>query len=177
VHLPPGSRFSSPHTHQSLADDYEPMSSVSVNLDSEAAMRALAGLEGAITDRSLMVELSAYLVKSTIDRFPRQTAPDGTPWLPLQQQTLARKRSTAILREQPLLSTTIREAYGDDYAGVAAGGPGVSYAAIHQFGGTPAMPAGPRDIPARPYIGVSAEDATELAGIVVAYLNEIAAGA
>ncbi|GIU26221.1 phage virion morphogenesis protein [Shewanella sp. MBTL60-007] len=32
------------------------------------------------------------------------------------------------------------------------------YAAMHQFGGTDYMPAGPAGIPARPYLGLSPED-------------------
>lgn len=150
------------------------MTTFSVKIESAPAQRALDAMGQVPADRLLMMELSAYLVQTSRARFADETAPDGKPWLPLQPRTLANKRTTAILRETTLLQLSLREDYGDDYAGVAAGGPGVPYAAIHQLGGTPEMPAGPRDVPARPYLGVSDDDAEELAGIVGDYLDALA---
>lgn len=152
------------------------MPNFSVTVDSIAAQRALTAMQSAPADRALMAELSAYLVQSSRARFPTESAPDGTPWLPLAPRTLARKRTSTKLRETTLLQLTLREHYGNDFAGVAAGGPGVPYAAIHQLGGTAGMAPGPASVPARPYLGLSDEDADEVAGIVQDYLDDLAAG-
>ncbi|MCG9754998.1 phage virion morphogenesis protein [Shewanella insulae] len=46
------------------------------------------------------------------------------------------------------------------------------YAVIHQFGGTDDMPAAPAAVPARPYMGLSAEDEQSILLIINDYLME-----
>ena len=148
----------------------------------------------------LMAMLGGKLTDSTMDRFATSTAPDGSPWAPNAhtaiRQALDRnkrslsKRSGALTKtgktiaagKKPLigetgaLGTTIDyQLLGRDTVEI---GSGTKYAATHQFGakqgafgrskrGGP-IPWG--DIPARPFLGISAQDERTITSVINEYL-------
>ncbi|MGP5350796.1 MULTISPECIES: phage virion morphogenesis protein [Pseudomonas] len=149
-------------------------------------------------------DIAEYLHQSTDDRFRQQIAPDGSPWAPLAASTLARKKSTRILREKGTLQDTMRHNVSNNELAFGTDRP---YGAIHQFGGK--IEQAPRsqqayfrqgkdgtvgnrfvkksksnfaqwvtrgasttEMPARPYLGLSSEDETEILAIVGDYLKE-----
>lgn len=128
----------------------------------------------------LLKEIGEELVDSTLKRFETSTAPDGARWAPNRPSTLARWRGGSknpLIGEGRALSTQIRYRVADN--AVIIGSP-MKYAAVQQFGakkgafgssrrGSP-IPWG--DIPARPFLGVSADDRKTIAAIIRAHLVE-----
>jgi phage virion morphogenesis protein len=82
--------------------------------------------------RPFFVSAGEYLVRSTQDRFPTETDPEGRPWQKLKPATMERKKTKKILREEGHLQDTIH--YQADNSNVRVGSVRV-YAAIHQLGG------------------------------------------
>lgn len=121
----------------------------------------------------LLAEIGSELVRSTQDRFVDQVDPDGVPWVDLAPATWSRKRTDRILVEYGDLSGGINFEPTDDYVDVIADR---EYAAIHQFGGTPDMAPGPAAIPARPFLGISREDAAIVVAAAERYLVEALTG-
>ena len=151
----------------------------------------------------LMPRLGEYLQGSTQKRFKTQTAPDGTPWAPLQKRYARRKRynKDKVLTLRGYLRSYIHyQVTGGDSVEV---GSNQKYAAIHQFGGEIDKPerqaavryrsvagrvlfAGKKHkrateravtipvhfvkIPARPFLGLSAEDDREISRIIREWL-------
>ena len=150
----------------------------------------------------LMPRLGEYLQGSTQKRFKTQTAPDGTPWAPLQKRYARRKRynKDKVLTLRGYLRSYIHYQASADSVEV---GSNQKYAAIHQFGGEIDMPerqatvryrsvagkvlfAGKKHkrateravtipvhfvkIPARPFLGLSAEDDREISRIIREWL-------
>ena len=125
-----------------------------IEIDDRQAARALAELRrrGESMEPALR-SIGELLLNSTRARFDSQTSPDGEPWTPLKPRTLARKKRNRdkILTEEGRLRGTLAYQVGDGW--VEVGSPLV-YGATHQFG---------RDaIPARPYLGLSSEDAADV---------------
>lgn len=128
----------------------------------------------------VMQDLGEYFVDSTTQRFPTGRAPDGSVWAPKSPVTIAAQggRRTNRLDTRPLfgpsgaLSSTIAyEAFPDR---VEWGSPMV-YAAMQHFGGSKsAFPHLWGDIPARPFLGVSAEDEVQILDIIGDWLSEAA---
>jgi phage virion morphogenesis protein len=146
-----------------------------------AAVEAIRKLDN---PRDLMADIAELLVVSTKERFPKGESPDGEKWAPKSQATLnaygARKSNRIDIR--PLfgpsgsLSSQIFPDHGDDFAEV---GSNMIYAAPMQFGmakgyagttsrGSP-IPWG--NIPARPYLGFSEEDKTNILAAIADYLG------
>ena len=172
------------------------MAEIRIKIQDEHVQSALAHLSGKMANLSpVMKIIGEYLVRSTDARFSRQgPAPDGTPWAPLKKSTLARKRSAKILTESGALRGDIHYMLiGTN--GVSVGTTDrVPYAAIHQLGGrTPARTIRPVNkkalswpgaahpvnsvnhpgsvIPARPFLGVSAQDSDTIVGYINRYLE------
>ncbi|AXR09994.1 phage virion morphogenesis protein [Pseudomonas aeruginosa] len=151
---------------------------ITVDLGTEAACAALEQLAAYLDNLTTpLQDVSEYLQLSTDARFRAQVGPDGTPWAPLSPTTLARKKGNRILRESGLLQDTLR---GQVEGNELHFGTDRPYGAVHQFGqpkgksgttprGAP-IPWG--DIPARPYLGLSAEDEVEIPMILHDYLAE-----
>lgn len=92
--------------------------------------------EQAARDTSgLMPRLGEYLQGSTQARFKTQTAPDGTPWAPLQQRYARRKKynKDKILTLRGYLRSYIH--YQVPNAETVEVGTNTKYAGVHQFGG------------------------------------------
>ncbi|WP_158089131.1 phage virion morphogenesis protein [Cognaticolwellia mytili] len=103
-------------------------------------------------------DIGEYLVESTQRRFIDMQAPDGTPWAPLHNETLAKKkRPDRILTEEGNLADLINyQLNGDD---LAIGTP-LEYGATHQFG---RLEAG---IEARPFLGIAPFERAEIREIL-----------
>ena len=120
-------------------------------------------------------DIAEYLHQSTDDRFSKKVAPDGSPWAPLSLVTLSRKKGPGILREKGTLQDTLRHQVTSTELAFGTDRP---YGAAHQFGqkkgasgsvkGRP-IPWG--DIPARPYLGLSLKDESEILFIINDYLS------
>ena len=133
----------------------------------------VSGLDGMLLRsgnlRPLLLEIGEDLTHSTKNRFITTTAPDGSQWKENSDVTLAHKSGTTPLTDGGFLADSIEPVMiGNDTVQVA---PDKEYAAMMQFGGTKAQfPDLWGDIPARPYIGFSAEDEQTILASVVNYL-------
>jgi phage virion morphogenesis protein len=110
-------------------------------------------------------KIGAAILFSTQRRFEREQAPDGTPWRPLAPATLAargRGGTPQILRDSGRLYASLTYRATNDEAAV---GTNVVYGAIHQLGGR-AGRGGKAAIPARPFLGLSADDVRTVGEIV-----------
>lgn len=106
-------------------------------------------------------EVGEALLNSTRERFRSRKAPDGTPWAPLSEATKQAKpknKGKVLVLEGQLMRSLNYEA---DRDGLLFGSPEV-YAGTHQFGREArpgeGLPFGGAAIPARPFLGLSAED-------------------
>jgi len=153
------------------------------------ALARLAGIGGETLQTAALKNIGVYLVKSTQRRFAEQKAPDGTPWKPLNPEYAKGKKGTKILQEQGMrggLLGSIVWQLRPDGQGVEVGTNKV-YGAIHQFGGTivprtaealvfklngKLVHAKKVTIPARPYLGISPDDETEMLAIVADLAEE-----
>lgn len=161
--------------------------SYTARIDDADAQRALARLIDAGGDTEpMMDEIGGMLVASTVQRFEQGVAPDGTPW---KESIRAREQGGQTLVDSARLkqSITHRPAPGQVEVGT-----NVIYAAIQQFGGTITAKSARAlvfripgagwatvssvTIPARPFLGLSDEDAAEIPRIVVDHLRDAVGG-
>lgn len=137
-----------------------------VTLDAGDAFAYLTRLEGGMGNATaLFTEIGSGLKATTRERIETtKTAPDGTAWLDISESwrktKKARGHADGILTMRGDLLASIDFEAGPDYVEIIAGP--TEYAAIHQFGGTEGMAAGPAAIPARPYLGLSTIDESEI---------------
>lgn len=137
-----------------------------VDVQDEAVRAMLAGLDAASADMTpAFDEIGSMLVSSTIDRFERGAGPDGAPWEP-SRRVLEEGGQTLILSGRLRQSVTHAAAPGSVTVGT-----NVIYAAIQQLGGR-AGRGHAAEIPARPFLGVSSEDETEIINILRDHLAE-----
>jgi phage virion morphogenesis protein len=175
-----------------------------VDVDDSRSGAVLAELAERMEDlRVPLLDIAEYLHQSTNDRFIKQVSPDGAPWAPLAPSTIARKKSSRILRQDGNLQDTIRHRVSSDELEFGTNRP---YGAIHQFGGKIEHAARSQQVyfkhkngevgnrfvkksksnfaqwvtrgahstemQARPYLGLSADDDTEILQILSDYLSE-----
>lgn len=168
-------------------------------------LKAFMAEQAALDTSGLMHRLGEYLQRTTQARFKTQTAPDGTPWAPLQQRYARRKKynKDKVLTLRGYLRSYIHYQVPD--AHTVEVGSNQKYAAIHQFGGEIDKPerqatvryrsvagkvlfAGKKHkratekavtipvhfvkIPARPFLGLSAEDDREIQRIIRDWLAD-----
>lgn len=164
---------------------------------STGAQRKLTRLVGKIEDtRPLKKAVGEYLTISTEGRFDTQTGPDGNKWQDVKPRTRKRKKHSKILTEQGHLRGDIH--YDPDHREGLLLGVGLAYGAIHQIGGeikqenvtlhlkgtgrnTRFAKKGKGDrtkqvnrtitMPARPYLGISRADETEIVEIAGDHLK------
>lgn len=151
--------------------------SISIELDDAQAQQMLARLIERGQDMSvLMSDVGSYLELSTDRRFfSERQSPDGTPWAPVSAAYARRKQAGeaagkgrggksdpgAILHLIGDLVGTLRfQLLG---AAELEFGSDREYAATHQFGDPS------RNIPARPFLGISDADAKEITRIMRGY--------
>jgi phage virion morphogenesis protein len=144
----------------------------------------------------VMQDLGEYLVMSTKARFGTSTAPDGTPWAVNSPVTIGRylgnyggmyKKSGGLSKKgaarsaakKPLIGETRRlssEIHAVATSHVVTVGSSMIYSAVQQFGATKGS-LGPRtpwgNIPARPYLGLSASDRGQVIDLLRSYLAPV----
>jgi phage virion morphogenesis protein len=162
---------------------------ITVELNDAEVERILSKIGAHLTDMSdLMNEIGEQLEFQTVQRFNEGLAPDGTAWAPKSQATLdAYKRRGQTVDVRPLfgpnadgvpLRNSMFRDYGPDFVEI---GTNKIYAAVMQFGaakgafgtdaGGSSIPWGA--IPARPFLGISDQDRTNIAATVDEWLEGI----
>ena len=133
-------------------------------------MLAKASLSAAARHR-LLHGIGVEMGASAQERFDTKQSPDGNSWKALAEKTrkyYAKKKKGA---EPPLVVTGFlrvsltSEVQGGAWAVLV--GATKEYAAVHQFG------YDKRNIPARPYLGVSPDDGRAIEALVLQFLGGI----
>ena len=102
-------------------------------------------------------EVGQILAASTVLRFERGAGPDGEPWEPSRR---ALEEGGQTLVDSARLRNSITHVASADGVDV---GTNVLYAAIHQFGSGDLEK--PKNIPARPFLGLDDDDADAVVGV------------
>lgn len=164
------------------------MPRLDIEYDDERVRAALRNLRQAGRDLSpAMRSIAAALQDSVEEAFATQSSPDGVPWAPLSDVTISAREKRGkwpgpILRVTGDLLDTITSDFDETSAVVGTNSP---YAATHHFGaergefgttsrGAP-IPWG--DIPARPFLGVSAEAGEHVLDILSRHFTGAVEGA
>lgn len=132
--------------------------------DLQATLNRLADFGGAPLQAALG-DVGEHVLNTTRDRAARQQAPDGTPWVPLSPKYAKRKEKkrpgAPILKfDLHLLGDRLSYQLGDGHVDI---GTSALYGATHQFGRGA--------IPARPFLGLSAEDERDVLEILGEHLE------
>ena len=148
-----------------------------------------AGAKAAVDFTPAMGAIADYMRSTTLERFETETGPDGKRWKPSQR---AINDGGLTLTDSGALRLSIG---AESDATSAVAGTNLIYAAIHQFGGTirakpgaggrrgalrtPFGPRGSVTMPARPFLGFSPEDVTEIETVLTQHIQKAldAAGA
>lgn len=152
--------------------------SLTITANDAPVVAVLRELAAAIArPRRILANIGRSLRTSTLERFRTETDPDGEAWIPSIRRREGSPRPTLTLSSR--LRDSIATKATDHEVRI---GTNVRYGAIHQFGGT-IKPKSARalqftlpngrwvtaqsvTIPARPYLGVSADDRAEIVAIV-----------
>ena len=132
------------------------MARISIRVEGlEEVNRLFARLRRAGALAPTLRTIGEHMLDTTRARFDTQTTPDGAPWAPLDPRTARRKKKNAdkILTEEGELRGSLAYRVGSDE--LLVGSP-EKYAATHQFGDAS------RNIAARPFLGLSADDRAEI---------------
>lgn len=143
-------------------------------LEASEATAALARLsESSLL--TLSYEIGSLIEDQTKRRISdEKTSPEGEPWAPWSSayaESLTRRNRInprSLLVGAPNLLPSIQNYTEGTLIKV---GTNMVYGAIHQFGGDPAR--GHARIPARPYLGLSPENATEIEDLVIDRLEDL----
>lgn len=150
-----------------------------LTIQSRDLQERLATLAGRLGDlRPVLAALGEDLLAGAQESFDRETAPSGASW---EKSRRAKTQGGQTLRLTGRLYASLQTRVGPDRVAV---GTNVIYAAVHQFGaaqgafgtsrrGQP-LPWG--DIPARPYLGVSAVTRAAITETLARYLKAGAQG-
>ncbi len=132
----------------------------------DAAIQRLSRLDG-FRMAELADAAGAILESSTRGRFDTKTDPDGTAWVPWSEaydDTREDRHSLLVEEGDPRDSIASYSTGSEVHVGS-----NLIYAAHHHFGGDETGGG----IPARPYLGISDEDGTDLADLVTGKLEEL----
>lgn len=152
------------------------MAGVNINLDVKDAtiQRVLQKLKRFPDEgvREAFSDLGPHLMASALRRAKAQRSPDNIPWAKLSPRYQARKAKT---RGGLGLLVFDRHLLGDRFSYQITGrtlriGTASVYGATHQFGDTK------RNIPARPFIGFSAQDKVDIVDILKEHITRLALG-
>jgi phage virion morphogenesis protein len=159
---------------------------VKLQLDDREARELFARLKASgARNRGLMAEIGSVLEQSTRDRFDSETSPAGIPWAPISKEWKEEKAergfNTGIMKMRGDLLRSTRFENDDNSVSVIQSQP---YAAIHHYGGeirpkkgralvVRGRLLGKVTIPARPSIGVSTEDRSEILDAVADFIGRI----
>lgn len=156
-----------------------------VEFNFDAVFRRLSDARGRLTDMlPVYQDIGEQVQRSTKSRFGRSEAPDGTKWRPKRPATIERYRQAKDpVSLKPLIGPTKRLGNEIHYLATRAQveiGSSLEYSAVMQHGaakgafgtnraGRP-IPWG--TIPARPFIGLSAQDERDILAIVDEHLGD-----
>lgn len=142
--------------------------SVTIRVEDEGFRDALTRLiQHTANLRPVFDEIGSALLATTEDRFEAETGPDGNAWAAHASATLSRRGASAKkLRDKNHLYQSLTYAAGRLQAAV---GTNRTYARIHQLGGK-AGRGRKVTIPARPYLGVNADDRRMISEILTDHL-------
>jgi phage virion morphogenesis protein len=165
-----------------------PGARVEIEFDDKAVIDVLTRAEARLAPDGMETMLSyigEYLLRSTRERAEREVSPSGAAWDPLEPSYAKwkqKKRPGAKILHfdfHMLGDQLSHQVEGDTlYVGTNA-----RYGAIHQFGGTikhaaygrvrdkAIIPEHETGMPARPWLGVSDDDADEIKQITLDYLQ------
>lgn len=160
----------------------------SVELKADTVTAGLARLGAQLGDLTpVMDQIGEYLVMSTKVRFPTGKGPGGVAWAPKSPTTMAAYRARKSNRIDPrplfgpsgMLSSQIFHEAGPNQLEV---GSNLIYAAVQQFGAgkgqfgnmTNGSPIPWGNIPARPFLGISTEDETNILELIADFLTPAA---
>jgi phage virion morphogenesis protein len=148
------------------------MASVSFDLkEIDAVKKLLANAALDSTDRGrLLQSIGVEMEAQTQERFDTKKNPDGDSWKSIAEKTMrCYERNPRLAPKPPLvLEGMLRHSITSevqDGAWAVLAGATMEYAAVHQFG----WPK--KNIPARPYFGVSRDDAKAIEAAVTIFLE------
>ncbi len=162
-----------------------------IELTNRSGLDYLQGMLARAKDfRPVLAEIGVDMTESTIQRFNTATAPDGTPWAPNSPVTLARysalfkpnkngtlkkKDQVKIANKKPLTADGTLGKRSINYQVQSGNAVGIGstrlYASMQQFGGKKSdFPHLWGNIPARPFLGASEADKTNIADLVRSYM-------
>lgn len=169
------------------------MTDFTVNIDDAQVLAALGRLRRKTDNLGpVLMAIGEDLVDSTKRRFATATAPDGTPWAANSEVTISRylglsganfkkdgslskKGEARRANKKPLTGETGALGQQIHYrvnGNVLEVGSSMEYAAMQQLGGRRAdFPNLWGDIPARPFLGLSASDISDINQTVRDYLD------
>ena len=160
----------------------EKMTGVNIEFNIQDALDALITIESSLDDtQGLFNHIGETLLDIHEARFNAQESPDGVPWQalsPWYQQSKPKQQDKILTLDGNLRSTLHLQIEGN----TLLFGTNLVYGAIHQFGGiikpvsANALNVGGRPvkqvvIPARPWLGISAQDKLLLVDIVREHLG------
>lgn len=139
-----------------------------IDVDASRAERWFSELLRRGRDMSvLMRDIGEALTESTYDRFRDGVAPDGTPWVPLRDGS-----GRTPLLDTGAMRDEISPDHGPYWVEIRAG---AKQARWHQEGTGPFVILKARvnhpGLPARPFIGISAEDDALISGLVIQWFD------
>lgn len=153
------------------------LSRITIELQTQRAGEKIGNLLALLQHpRPALDDIGEYLITSTKQRFIKGESPDGEKWAPNSPVTLARKKDTRPLfgETKRLISEMIKFVSDADLEV----GSNLVYAATQHFGasagefrlgdGAP-VPWG--DIPARPFLGLSVDDAQAVLDILQEHID------
>lgn len=146
------------------------MAGTAIEFEATGFDQVIGSIEGltAMELTDLAFNIGAILESSTKRRIAdEKTAPDGTPWVPWSEsydETRNHSVHSLLVGEGDLRDSIQNYSTGT----TTRVGTNMIYGAIHQFGGEEVDIA----IPARPYLGLSAEDEAEIRELVTGEIEE-----
>ncbi len=144
------------------------MAGITFDADFSAAARALARLNA--EQLAMVADKIANLVEDQTKRriSDEKTSPDGARWVPWSEaydETRNHAKHSLLVGEgNPGLLESIQN-YSTGLAAIV--GTNLAYGATHQFGSEDGS------IPARPYLGLSADNRTEIEALVAGNLEDL----
>jgi phage virion morphogenesis protein len=160
---------------------------ISLAVDSRTVLDALNRMADTLTPsgmRPAMMEIGESLADSTAERFQTGIAPDGSIWPALSEATIFSRIKKGNSGTKPLVDTGMLAdpTRGGPRWQIINGGAGVVVgvnrsfggedASVHQFGTSRAGRNRNVTIPARPFLGLSAEDEESVLGIIQRSLGD-----
>lgn len=142
------------------------MAGVNIQIDDRAVREALERLARTGADLSApLAVIGEKLLRSHKDRFDRQQDPEGKPWAPLSEKYRARKKRNQgkILVLDSYLKDLLRYQ-------VEAGGTQLRLGTDRIYGATHQLGDPKRNIPARPFLGLSESDRRMVVDVLNKYL-------